>query len=246
MLPNELLTRRVEWEKDLLTMSTLADSLPAAEAKERQWRSTYVQGATAMSLARHRAAVDLIAKVNGILPELEMKDKRASLLFTCPVDVEGNLGHFSVEHSLDPRSISPRGWDTVTLRVTQVQEGGQRDSMLPSISAASDIICLIRLVRSDDDDDGHVDSDGLQEEGERDILTSNGKGNAMMSVLGTLSSGEGARLALALESVCCYEGDDDSGTAVGAAGNPYDEEGLLVFDEIDAHVGGDAAVAVAR
>lgn len=212
-------------------MSTLADSLPAAEAKEMESGIQFIQEATAMSLARYRAAKDLIAKVNGILPELEMKDKRASLLFKSPVDVEERLGQVAIassSSSLDPLSVTPRGWDRVTLRVTQVQDG----SPPASSASASDVTCVIGLVRSDDDSDaGGFSSDGVNDDGER------------VSVLGSLSSGEGARLALALESVCCYEGDDNEGTT---AGNQHEEEGLLVFDEIDAHVGGDAAVAVAR
>lgn len=190
-----------------------------------------------MSIARYRAAADLIVKVNGILPELEMKDKRASLLFKSPVDVEEErVGQVATVLSLDPHSVTPRGWDRVTLRVTQVQGGGQP----ATASSVSDVTCVIGLVRSDDDSDAGSGplSDGVIDDG--DTSSSSAMSNAV-SVLGSLSSGEGARLALALESVCCYEGDDGE-----TVGNQHDEEGLLVFDEIDAHVGGDAAVAVAR
>jgi len=52
-----------------------------------------------------------------------------------------------------------------------------------------------------------------------------------------LSSGELARLSLALET-SCLEGDGGD-----AGGRPVQ---LVVYDEIDAHIGGEAAVAVAR
>lgn len=68
-----------------------------------------------------------------------------------------------------------------------------------------------------------------------------------------LSSGECARLALALETISCSDRDEspsseyDSGQ--GPAGNELSShrmESCLVFDEIDAHIGGEAAVSVAK
>ena len=59
----------------------------------------------------------------------------------------------------------------------------------------------------------------------------------------TLSSGETARLSLALET-CCLEGSASGSEGAGAGAGEGSR--LVVYDEIDAHIGGDAAVAVAR
>lgn len=61
-----------------------------------------------------------------------------------------------------------------------------------------------------------------------------------LAPLSTLSSGETARLSLALET-CCLDGHGD----LEGAG-PMARDSLVVYDEIDAHIGGEAAVAVAR
>ena len=62
------------------------------------------------------------------------------------------------------------------------------------------------------------------------------------AAISTLSSGETARLSLALETCCLDNGGDQQTQEVGGP-QPH---GLVVYDEIDAHIGGEAAVAVAR
>ena len=77
------------------------------------------------------------------------------------------------------------------------------------------------------------------------VISSGGVGEAAAGsgsgteilVVGTddLSSGEAARLALALEA-----------SSYGGDAHDEEEQPLVVYDEIDAHVGGEAAAAVAR
>jgi DNA repair ATPase RecN len=66
----------------------------------------------------------------------------------------------------------------------------------------------------------------------------------------SLSSGEAARLALALEA-CSHDisGEcnmDDATSSISSYTTTDISEPLVVYDEIDAHVGGEAAAAVAR
>ena len=64
----------------------------------------------------------------------------------------------------------------------------------------------------------------------------------------TLSSGEIARLSLALETCCLGEvgGERVGGESEETEGGRSARDSLVVYDEIDAHIGGEAAVAVAR
>lgn len=62
----------------------------------------------------------------------------------------------------------------------------------------------------------------------------------------TLSSGENARLALAIESCAISGKESESNNDAQRSGTGTGLESMIVYDEIDAHVGGEAAVAVAR
>ena len=64
----------------------------------------------------------------------------------------------------------------------------------------------------------------------------------------SLSSGESARLSLAIESCSLVSRERVQGTHRHAGTQPPSGSGetVVVYDEIDAHVGGEAAVAVAR
>jgi DNA repair protein RecN (Recombination protein N) len=77
------------------------------------------------------------------------------------------------------------------------------------------------------------------------VVSSGGHGEAsvgsgsetqrLVASTGDLSSGEAARLALALEA-----------SSYGGDAHQEEEQPLVVYDEIDAHVGGEAAAAVSR
>ena len=247
-------------------MSTLTDELPLAEIEEKRIREDYVSRSVRVSLARLRAAEDLVIKVNNILPELEMRDKRIRLLFRCPIDINKENGVFEMSNSnnnnirgISPRSVGPRGWDRVKLQVDQVKDSS------PSSNPFPNVVLSVGLAKNINNNNKNKNEDLTEENGfgaydyrssYEELENEEGEDeydeddSSVVSALGSLSSGEGARLALALETVCRLDNEmeevEETSAASSRAVNNNREEGMLVFDEIDAHVGGDAAVAVAK
>jgi hypothetical protein len=113
--------------------------------------------------------------------------------------------------------VSANGWDEVHLEVSTVA----MDEMTPLTS--------VDLTKEEGEGEGDAEDDKV------------GVGSTA-----DLSSGEAARLALALEASSHHHrfGKDEKISAEVAA--LRQRQPLVVYDEIDAHVGGEAAAAVAR
>ena len=79
------------------------------------------------------------------------------------------------------------------------------------------------------------------------VQTEGGDSAAVLAATGDLSSGEAARLALALEASSHNCGAPRLAMEQGREEEEQmQEQPLVIYDEIDAHVGGEAAAAVAR
>ena len=172
--------------------------------------------AAALTEARKIAAQKLLSRVNALLPSLEMPEFSVSANITSATDSSDSEGGVV----LNPlkSGICSDGWDIVALSVMQNEPASRGNVQISNHRDAS-----------------------------------------------SLSSGESARLSLAIEScslIGCggVEDKQDQGNFnysysfgldhtppfSGSSSSTIRGERIIIYDEIDAHVGGEAAVAVAR
>jgi len=174
---------------------------------EKCARKKYASLAKNVSLSRYRSAVDIVEKVNAMLPDLEMRDKRVRVVLSSMFDVEASISSDCVSSTklkpddddddllegLSPHSVRRDGWDRMSLIVDK-EDGSIRSIDFPAVQCVVESTQLMEQNLSEDLDQESVS-------GVSKVGISGG------TLLGSLSSGEGARLALALETVCCRVGD---------------------------------------
>lgn len=230
---SELEKKYGEWQSKLILSDSIHTTLPQLRREEAELRNNYCQLAAQLTLHRLKAASRLADFVNSVLPPLEMADKRVSFkhsftsgIMSAATDVrsESEVTAEALSKKLsslaDPHSCSERGWDDFELQIHSTRVSSGIDSVVLPVD--------------------------------------------------TLSTGEKSRLALALETGYLQGIGEASASSLESVGSPgsslqsddskssdndsdsdidseAEEEPLLVvFDELDAHVGGEAAAAVAR
>lgn len=236
--PSGLQKLKQSWRRDLVSMTDLITLLPQQKQKEADAREAFVRSAVSLSYRRYYTAKVLADKVNELLPELEMADKVINIKLESAFDIssliqsvqseemnEDILQHLTEEivESIKPSGLlSQTGWDKASLVISTSSMQNHGVVMLGTYSSIHVSSKPAASKRKSKKNFSYDEGDEL------------GVNNAL-SVASILSSGECARLALAFETICYDNNSKNS-----------EEEAFLIFDEIDAHIGGEAAVAVAK
>lgn len=191
-------------------MTSLANSLPEAEKKELMLRRRYASLAAYLSIARFLSASELVRRVNEVLPELEMDDKRIRIAFQSLYNVEGARSGPSMNADLErliqriePDAVGAIGWDRASLLVRHVPTASRQPQR--GSNATEGVIFLLGAT-DHADGEGGADVHSWEAAEERGDGGGDGEKDAAIA---SLSSGEGARLALALETVCCEWANSD-------------------------------------
>jgi DNA repair ATPase RecN len=232
----ELDRLKTQWSSDLDTVSTYAIDYPIVKRKERRLRCKYASLAWTLSQCRAKSATELVQKVNLILPSLEMGDKElevqiATILSSLDMPSQEQQRQYNENEKDNDNDIDPYYLYLAALNPLRAGIGpnGWDEVQL----RANSLYIKSKTKNSDGNNNNNnlfVDVPGLL---------------PPVSVRQTLSSGEHARLSLAIETCSfrdrSYDNDYDSNNQSDTR-----REKMIVYDEIDAHVGGEAAVAVAR
>jgi DNA repair ATPase RecN len=209
--PNDFDALVAKWNTDIASMATISEELPLLRRQILDKRVAYVKTSRQLSHHRRAAVTVLSSQLNNILPNLEMSTKKVDIELVISKEVEDYLDEEVQAINDGTKSIKPTG--------TICSDKGW-DHVVMKISSSfisdSDVASPYSSVNTDGD--GVVDKSL--------------KPNTL-----SLSSGEMARLSLALETCVLINSD---------ANNNSDPVGTIIFDEIDAHVGGDAAIAIAK
>lgn len=233
-IPSKLTDLYVKMNNDISIIHDLWTLLPKQKQQENIKFENYVSAAKELTLARIVAAEDLMNRLNSLLPELDMSDKRFHINFKSVAFMDALNSDYHDDIKI---WCSENGWDKIELCLVSSSHYAGQDAIHLvkdiDVGGGESLSCLYVDAMAFEDDDG--DTSDIREASHHSKKTSE------TEVRDSLSSGECARLALALETL--------SDQSALFADNYSDEEyarQVLVFDEIDAHIGGDAAVAVAR
>lgn len=212
--PSTLEMRRLDVSVSLNTMLNASSLLQEENARRVEARLRYAQLAHAQTSARMSSAAALSHKLNQLLSALDISNKRLLVRHASLADPRHELSASFVSELL-PTSIGVQssGWDVVGLQV-------QRHAVVSESADIHEYFKFEVLSASALPSSADVDSE----------LVSTWNKDSSSKIRSVLSSGEQARLAVALELSSLRR----------------DSDAVLVLDEIDAHVGGDAASAIAR
>jgi len=280
--PPDLEKLKASWSDDIASMSTLLAELPAQRLAEEAEKKKYANSAMRLSTLRAAAASQLAERVNALLPSLEMgdkwlaiqlrvsvnapiggdllsssslggrEDKTRKITFTAADILSSSAEQLSkninlILPHLDPTSskINAHGWDTIRLAISM-----RHDAFASEKGHVREREQTDECVKEDEELEEVGNEDDEEEERDEE------EDDEALPASFVLSSGESARLSLALETCCLGDGvwtplSPKSSQEVEFQGGVAKKEGmfregLVVYDEIDAHVGGEAAVAVAR
>ena len=265
--PSELQSLKNMWRNEISVMNNLSVALPTQQSIESELRRQYVSMALQLSVYRYQSAQSIISKVNSLLPKLEMPDKKISIKFDSAVTAEHlasavdalDRGEGSFISKGELQSITAvyvdvvpggrlgqSGWDSMHLTVDDSVDDDTPDITSAGRSYSSGIIYQ-QYWDPSVTNDVFTSPDDISEGTMVAPPSSSGISNE-------LSSGECARLALALETISCGDRDERPSSEYdygqrpteNEASLPHSMESCLVFDEIDAHIGGEAAVSVAK
>lgn len=200
-----------KWNTDIASMATISEELPLLRQQILDKRVAYVKASRQLSNHRRPAVSALSSQLNNILPTLEMSTKKVDIELVVSKEIEDYLNEEVKGINDGAKSIKPTG-------AICSDRGWDYVVMRISSSFISDSETVSPFGGVNSNGDGVVDA----------FL----KPNSL-----SLSSGEMARLSLALETCVLINSDANSIT---------DSVGTIIFDEIDAHVGGDAAIAIAK
>ncbi len=209
--PNDFDVLVTKWNSDIASMATISEELPLLRRQILEKRVAYVKASRQLSNHRRSAVSKLSSQLNNILPTLEMSTKKVDIELVVSKEVEDYLNEDVKGINDGIKSIKPTG--TICS-----DRGWDYVAMKISSSFISDSETASPF--------GGVNSDG------DGVIDAFWKPNSL-----SLSSGEMARLSLALETCVLINSDANSAN---------DSVGTIIFDEIDAHVGGDAAIAIAK
>jgi DNA repair ATPase RecN len=214
--PPDLHARLESSRHELGLISNLDELLPRSLQEEAALSVEYVMLARAVSRTRRASAADLAAKVNALLPSLEIHNKAIAIQHRSRIDALKDGSDEELE-TLQPngKGVCQNGFDSISIRVESNRFVG------PSASEPFYSFSTIQESPS---------QSTIHQESSDDVID-----EKSVSIAKMLSSGELARLALALEAMTVNSSDATLG-----------QKSLLILDEIDAHVGGEAAVAVAK
>jgi DNA repair ATPase RecN len=211
---------RKVWTENIRSMASLESELPAIRYEEKNAKLEYASLAWELSNKRADSAVDLCDRVNSLLPSLEMSDKRLCVsLVTVLSSIRPAIG--------DKEDVIPAGAEAYWPFLPELSP------LSPLVSSTGWDQLSLSIARPDKSSISLTDS----------VIAT-----PRVSIRQTLSSGEIARLSLAVETCSLndenvtHNGDDNDNGKREKTSNSR----LVVYDEIDAHVGGEAAVAVAR
>lgn len=231
--PHQLFDQYHTLCEDVVSIENLHTTLPLKIRQEAELAGEYIRHTSQLSRYRQLAARQLMQEVNALLPSLEMGDKLLNLDICTPmlnVSSDSLVGNISFEDSLRSVALandlreqfSERGWDRAVVELHYSTQ--QSAAFVPTEDVSEKSSPLNPIMAPSLIPSSETSAIGCVRSGSkllRDVL----------------SSGEAARLALALETLSdsTYSSDPSEGSLP-----------ILVLDEIDAHVGGDAARAVSR
>jgi len=267
--PSELQSLKKRWRDEISAMNNLSVALPTQQSRESELRKQYVSLAFQLSAHRYQSAQSIVSKVNTMLPKLDMPDKKIAIKFDSAVSFEhltstvDAFDHHGGQHlaaayvNVVPGGrVSQSGWDSLHLTVDDSLDDEAPHDTKAGLNCSCGIIYQQYLDPSGTNADYEEHDSGVR--GNNDVFVSDiGEGTMIVSPSSTgisneLSSGECARLALALETISCGDRDESPSGEYDSGRGPSEKElsprmeSCLVFDEIDAHIGGEAAVSVAK
>ena len=236
-LPGDLARLMRTWQEDIDTVHNLDSLLPQVELSERLSRDEYVKLASKLTQQRQESAVILEQDINRLLSSLEMPDKVIRITHTY---LDTSIAGSSVASLalVEPVPSMAYGVDRFELRVSAMLNS----AFHPQAQANSVGDATSTDVESDD---GEEVVPAVEE-------------SSSWLPFQSLSSGEKSRLSLAIETcILDHQATTDhssSHPSFDAAGStdtprisaPSSSASMVIFDELDAHVGGEAAVSIAK
>ena len=233
-LPGDLPRLMRTWHEDIETVDNLDSLLPQVELSERLSRAEYVKLASHLTQQRREAAVALEQDINKLLPSLEMPDK--IIRITHNYLDSGIAGSSGASLTLaEPVPAMAYGMDRFELRVSaMLNSASQTQAQASGIDDATSTYA---------------------ECGDDEEVVPAVEGNLSSLPFQSLSSGEKSRLSLAIETcILDHQASSDhlSSDAAGSTDSPplgassSSSASMVIFDELDAHVGGEAAVSIAK
>jgi DNA repair ATPase RecN len=258
---------RQSWEQDLGSITSLGEALPAQMKREAKRRRQYAHLAAERTCARRRVARRLEGGVNSLLPALEMRDKRINIRVDVGVsgsaDVSGTSGGDPAAElnatalaalyadSLRPSDerVTDSGWDSMTFNVqhTLTQMHGTESSALAVSTLSSGErarlalaveTCCLQL-----ESDAHKETSPTDR---RDPNTYAEREADETEDCGRDKTSEDDANSSSITGAMHVSPGAGAGAGAGADVSKAPSTSLVIFDEIDAHLGGEAAVAVAR
>lgn len=233
-----------EWGHKLSLSDSIHVTLPQLRQEEKKLRNNYCQLAAQLTLHRLKAASRLSDFVNNVLPSLEMADKRISFKhsftsgkMSAATDLQSDSLEISAESlskqlSLlaDTTSCSEYGWDDFELQIHStrtVSSNSLQRSVLAVDTLSSGEKSRLALAL----ETGYLQDLGDAKEEKGFISSMKQSTDSNNNVANAKANGH-------MQTEGQIEVDNES--------DGSDDPVLVVFDELDAHVGGEAALAVAR
>lgn len=215
--PSELHELKIRWTADVTAMESLIYDVPKLRNEINQQRESYISHANRLSNHRSIASKLLMDELNSILPTLDMPHKKIAIAINKPIDVNLILPQ---HHTTANTPASAVGSDNTGMCNLETGWDEVVFNISPSFVATNDYSTC-----NDEGDEVEKDDNTNQQQQQYQRHQTSNK----------LSSGELTRLSLALETCVLSIGYRNDNTI-----------GMVIYDEIDAHVGGNAAVAIAK